>query len=273
LINKKEIFLGTALLYISGSFSHIAIQIGVFYPNYFNILINVTYTLAALGFLAYTYYWEKNLVDLKKVPTIIMGFTFILCIINIFSNILQILSVVFIIQILLIGGCFFLIFLVAQFTKNVKGYLRKMGFLLIFGLTLTFTAIITDHDPLIMMAPELFIILSPILFILGFLSYFATVGICEGITSYYNQAHLCTIHRGTIPKGEPMHYCSSCNTIYCQNCYEQVIKKDGCWNCGKVGKEILEIIPDEKVEDEELIIEYESKDTLEGNEVPKKKYT
>lgn len=271
MINKKEIFLGTALWYISGCFAQLATQIGVFYPNYFNILINVTYGLAALGFLAYTYYWEKNLVDLKKVPTIIMGVAFILCLINIFSNILTVVLAP-IIQVLLLMGCFFLIFLVAQFTKNVKGNLRKMGFLLLFGLALTFTAITTDHDPLIMMAPELFIILSPILFIITtFATYFATVGICEGITSYYNQAHICTIHRGTIPKGEPIHYCSSCNTIYCQNCYEQVIKKDGCWNCGKGGGEILEFIPDKKVEDEELIIEDESKDKLKGNEVPKKK--
>ncbi|GAG49948.1 unnamed protein product, partial [marine sediment metagenome] len=34
-----------------------------------------------------------------------------------------------------------------------------------------------------------------------------------------------------IGKGNPIYYCPSCGIAYCEKCFNQVIKKDGCWNC------------------------------------------
>ena len=41
----------------------------------------------------------------------------------------------------------------------------------------------------------------------------------------------CAVNRGTLEKGNTMHYCPSCGIIYCETCFNQVINKDGCWNC------------------------------------------
>ena len=43
----------------------------------------------------------------------------------------------------------------------------------------------------------------------------------------------CAVHRGMIEKGNTMHYCPSCDIVYCETCFNQVIKKDGRWNCRK----------------------------------------
>ena len=51
------------------------------------------------------------------------------------------------------------------------------------------------------------------------------------ISTYYAQTQKCAVHRGTIEKGNTIHYCPSCGITYCESCFIQVIKKDGCWNC------------------------------------------
>ena len=51
------------------------------------------------------------------------------------------------------------------------------------------------------------------------------------ISSYYAQTQKCAVHRGTIEKGNTIHYCPSCGIVYCETCFTQVITKDGCWNC------------------------------------------
>ena len=75
--------------------------------------------------------------------------------------------------------------------------------------------------------------------------YFAPIGLMIGwsmafygvnklfvqISSYYAQTQKCAVHRGTIEKGNTIHYCPSCGIVYCETCFNQVIKKDGCWNC------------------------------------------
>jgi hypothetical protein len=39
------------------------------------------------------------------------------------------------------------------------------------------------------------------------------------------------VHRGLIEKGSTMFFCPSCGISYCEACFNQVIKNDGCWNC------------------------------------------
>ena len=72
------------------------------------------------------------------------------------------------------------------------------------------------------------------------------------ISSYYAQTQKCVVHRGVIEKGKTVYYCPSCGITYCESCFNQVIKKDGCWNCQK-GAEV-------EIEEEwkaEIVVEIE----------------
>ena len=95
------------------------------------------------------------------------------------------------------------------------------------------TSIFLDYPPMYLIIPFFPPDVSPI-FLIGsaILFGYALLGLVDGITAYYNQEHICTIHRGRIEKNASIYYCPSCTTPYCSKCYEQVIKKDGCWNCG-----------------------------------------
>jgi hypothetical protein len=53
------------------------------------------------------------------------------------------------------------------------------------------------------------------------------------ISSYYAQTQKCAVHRGSIGKGNTVHYCPSCGITYCDTCFNKVIVNDGCWNCRK----------------------------------------
>lgn len=186
--------------------------------------------------MIFTYFWEKNLVNLKKIPTLISGITLIFTVTNLLTETYWALQLI--IAVLWLISFTFIIILFVKFIKSIKGSLKKMGFLYIFWILLFFIAVFTDHPPLIMFFPELFIYLCPILFIISFcLLYFSTIGVCDGITTFYNQVQMCTVHRGTISKGDTIYLCPTCKTIYCQRCYEQVIKQDGCWNCRTRGKD------------------------------------
>jgi len=164
------------------------------------------------------------------------------------------------------------IILISIFIRNVRGRLRRAGYLFILSYILFGIAAFFDHPPGNSLVPENIVIIIPILFILihvfGFYS-FLTIG--EQISDYYKQAHICTVHRGKINRNESLYYCPDCNTIYCLNCYEQVIKQDGCWNCGRVDKRKPEKELKEEVVDEEIIIDEKSKVSHKKNKSSKKK--
>ena len=65
------------------------------------------------------------------------------------------------------------------------------------------------------------------------MTYYGINTLFTQISSYYAQTQKCAVHRGIIEKGNPIHYCSSCGIVYCELCFNEVIKKDGCWNCRK----------------------------------------
>jgi hypothetical protein len=110
-----------------------------------------------------------------------------------------------------------------------------------------------------MLLPNALALISPIAFILGGITWFIGIkGICDGVTSYYNQARICTIHRGKISKDELLFYCPSCNTLYCKKCYEQVVKKEGCWNCLE-GSQIEETEKTEQIDVVEFVKEKDAK--------------
>jgi len=74
----------------------------------------------------------------------------------------------------------------------------------------------------------------PIIYILGYsMAFYGITKLFPQISSYYTQIQRCVVHRGTIEKGAPIHYCSSCGIVYCETCFNQVIIQDGCWNCRK----------------------------------------
>ncbi|MFX1446060.1 MAG: hypothetical protein ACFFHV_21840, partial [Promethearchaeota archaeon] len=126
----------------------------------------------------------------------------------------------------------FVFILIIKFTKQVMGVLRKTGYLWVISFILLYSGGFLDHPPLVSELPEAFAIITPIVFIIGgILWFFSNKRLCDGIVTFYNQVHICTIHRGKISKETHIYYCPNCYTIYCQKCFEEVIKKEGCWNC------------------------------------------
>jgi len=236
LINRKELYIGYASTYFGLSTGLILIQIGVFFPSFFSLSISLSMIIVSFSGILLVYYWEKNLINLKKFPTIWMILVFFLTLLDfIYVNILgirifgQMLIIFALLSLISVGFIFILLIL---FAKRVIGNLRIRGILIIFSFIFLYIGFITDHPPVVTFYPEILSIVSPISFIIGLVMYYLGIkGICEGITSYYNQAQICTIHRGKISKGTHIYFCPNCNTSYCERCYEQVIKKEGCWNC------------------------------------------
>ena len=236
LTNRKEIYIGYASFYFGLGIGWTSAQIGVLIPTYFIISLSVATTIIPFSAFLFIYYWEKNLISLKKIPTIWCIFVFFIGLIDLIYVITLgtrfFKFFVLFINISAIVGFSFIIILTILFTKRVIGDLRKRGFLQIFAFVFFFIGIITDHPPVVTFYPNILSIVCPITLIIAVIAwYFALNGICDGITSYYNQAQICTIHRGKISKGTHIYFCPNCNITYCDRCYEQVIKKDGCWNC------------------------------------------
>ncbi len=239
LINRKELYIGYASTYFGLSTALILIQIGVFFPNFFLLLTSLAVMILSFSAIVLVYYWEKNLISLKKFPTIWMILLFFLNLIDLiylvilgthFFEFFGQMKIIF--TLLTLISVAFIFVLLILFTKRVIGNLRIRGLLIIFSFIFLYIGIITDHPPVVTFYPKILSIVSPISFIIGLVMYyFGIKGICEGITSYYNQAQICTIHRGKISKGTHIYFCPNCNTNYCQKCYEQVIMKEGCWNC------------------------------------------
>jgi len=269
LINEKEIYRGTGFLCVGGGFLFLLMQIGVFMPeDYFLYYFGGCIVLLALATF-YFYYWEKNLVNLKKIPTLIILINFSIYIITFLIILLfRVSPIVFIslIEMLtifsgLLANCFIIIF-VFLFTRRVKGTLRKKSILLIIGSSSFFLGQFIDHPPGMFLFPSLFILLSPLVFMISFsFIFFGINGIADNVSSYYNQAHICLVHRGKITAERSIYYCPKCSTIYCQDCYEQVVRHDGCWNCGERGKDMSKVKSEERLKDEEIIVKDGSKET------------
>jgi len=236
LLNQKELYLGNGMILYGLGFDFIFIQVAVLFPALFIILFS-TGSILLLGFIMFfIYYYEKNLVNLKKIPTICSVIIFIIILLNFFYVIFN-RTLIFefftaVALILLIITNFYVIILIVVFTKRTIGVLRTTGYIWISSYVLLFTGAFLDHPPFITLLPEVFALITPIIFIIGgILWFYSSKRLCDGIISYYNQAQICTIHRGKISKDTHIYYCPNCNTNYCEKCYEQVIKKEGCWNC------------------------------------------
>ena len=238
LINRKEMLLGTGFAALGAGIFFLLVQIGVYYPSFFAIYLLIGLSVIQLGMVFLVYYWENNLINLKKIPTISSIAIFILFFINMFTTsvfnqpIFEFLDYTYIFLFLVQFSFIYILALI--FAIRVVGKLRILAISFLFGFLLIFIGGLLDHPPLVFLLPEYMTILTPILFIIGFgILYYAINGICDGLSTFYNREQMCIVHRGVISKGTAIYYCPSCNTTYCQRCYEEVVKNDGCWNCGQ----------------------------------------
>ena len=148
------------------------------------------------------------------------------------------------------------IYLIYVFSRNVKGGVSTIiGWIWMGGMILQMIALFIEHPPGVKIFPEFIVLyIPPIIYMFGLMmAYYGITKLFTQISSFYAQTQRCAVHRGTIEKGNPIHYCSSCGIVYCETCFNQVIIKDGCWNCrkgaefeGEKKKDLVQILEPDK---------------------------
>jgi len=269
LINVKEMLRAKFYVYTCISIQFSLVQVAVFFPYYFLQFYFFGLFFVTFSNTFYFYYWEKNLTRIKRIPTISVGTSsivaFIALIISIFiTDIPVILLNLLILSTLLLNtiSLFMYISLIYSFSRNVKGgHVTMVGWIWIVGVILILLALFLELLGVKFLPTFISFYLSPIIYMFGLsMAVYGISKLFTQISSFYAYTQRCAVHRGTIEKGTPIHYCSSCGIVYCETCFIQVIKKDGCWNCRK-GVEL------EDDKDKELLID----DVLETNKPDKLK--
>jgi hypothetical protein len=240
LINVKEMLISKAITYVCVPIYVCSIQVGVLYPDYFIQLYFLGASPVTLSIAFYFYYWEKNLTSIKRIPTLSATAGAVLAIIGLILSIWVPQSIpilynflIFLVLSLISVAAVLYIYLIFVFSKKVKGINTTVSVIWMAGMALTMIALGFENPPGVRILPSFIVLyLSPLLYAIGL--GFATYGIITlftKISSYYAQTQKCAVHRGTIEIGSTMYYCPSCGITYCKDCYNQVIIKDGCWNC------------------------------------------
>lgn len=234
--NRKELYFGVGFFGVGVGISYFFIQIGVYFQDFFLLYLSLAILITTLSLIPFVYYWEKNLINLRKIPTLYTIFLTLFALTNfffvLFFKTLVFDTYILIFLILAAIAILFVVILASKFIMIVIGKLRNKGIMLLIGFCFYFLASFLDHPPGCSIVP-FSTILSPFFLIISGITYsYGLIGIIDGLTNYYTQAQICAVHKGKISKGDRIFYCPSCNTLYCQSCYEQVIKKEGCWNCG-----------------------------------------
>lgn len=242
LFNVKEMLFAKSFLYICTSIEYVLIQIGVFFTQFFFQFYFLSGFIFCLSSTFYYYYWEKNLTSIKRIPTISMGVSSIIALIAFITSIFFLeLSeflmdfLVFTILSLLTLAVVLYIYLIYVFTKNVKGISTIVSIVWMGGAILCIIGASFDLPPGVkIFPPPLVLYIAPLLYMIGWsMSFYGISKMFAQISSYYAQTQKCAVHRGAIEKGKTVYYCPSCGITYCESCFNQVIKKDGCWNCRK----------------------------------------
>lgn len=283
LINGKQMYRAKGILYTLGSFQ-LYIQIGIFFPNYFQLLFSIATFIYCLTLINYFYKFEKNLTSIKFIPTLLVSICFIIaciCLIDsLFFNTIRITLLldfltiydvlIYIFSFLYIIAFLIYIFLILKFAKNTKGNHNKAGGIWVIGVILALISLL-DQPPIVGTLPSIVIFYGfPIMYFIGaYLMFYGVNRLFIQISSFYNQTHKCTVHRGFI-EGK-VHYCPSCKITYCGICFEQVIKQDGCWNCGTSVSKMGEIKSEPQLEEKDIIMEGNSLDLMADHKTPKKK--
>jgi hypothetical protein len=242
LVNVKDMLRAKAITFIVGGINHSLLQIIVFFPSYFLQVRSLGLLLASFSFTFYYYNWEKYLTTINRIPTISTGvativalieFIIIIFIPDVFDLSYNLLNLIYLL--LLVVASVLYIYLIFIFSRNVKGVSRTVSWIWMGGMVLTHMYFIIEFPPGAGILPEFIVYYFPsVLLMVGMsMTYYGINTLFTHISSYYAQTQKCAVHRGIIEKGNPIHYCSSCGIVYCEQCFNEVIKKDGCWNCRK----------------------------------------
>ncbi|MCK4381620.1 MAG: hypothetical protein KAW51_10810 [Candidatus Lokiarchaeota archaeon] len=243
LINVKEMLRAKSLLYICVSIQFSLIQVIVFFPNYFEQVFIPQAFLFSLSITYYFYVWEKNLTSIKRIPTISAGISNIVILIGLiisifFPDLVDVLweTIVLSTFLLVLIASVLYIYLIYTFSSKVKGgKITIVGGIWIGGMILVLVGNFLENRPAVSILPDFITYyIPPIFFMLGYtMAFYGISRLFTHISSYYAYTQKCAVHRGIIEKGNTIHYCSSCGIVYCELCFNQVIMKDGCWNCRK----------------------------------------
>ena len=240
LINVKEMLRAKSLSFICQSIQFSIINLGVHFPDIFIQLFLFGLSLNVISLAFYIYYWEKNLTSIKHIPTICAVGAAILAILLLAISILFpeltgfLWDFLFFTGVLLITIALILyIYLIFMFSKNVKGISIKIGVIWMIGMVLLIIHSSFEYPPGVKAISSFIVFyISPILLMIGLtLAFYGVTTQFRQISTYYAQTQKCAVHRGFIEKGSIVYYCPSCGITYCESCYNQVITKDGCWNC------------------------------------------
>ena len=263
LINVKEMLRAKSFNYICISILISLIQVGVFFPDNFLLFYSFGVFISISSGAFYFYYWEKNLTTIKRIPTIAAITAAIIALIVFVTSIFFLLPgflsdfLTFIIFSLMTVAFILYIYLIYSFSRNVKGVSTKVAGIWIVGVPLLLAAFFSELPPGVKILPAFFVLyFPPILYMIALsMAFYCINRLFTQISSYYAQTQKCIVHRGTIEKGNTVYYCPSCSITYCESCFNQVIKKDGCWNCRK-GAEV-------EIEEEwkaDIVVELEKRD-------------
>jgi len=242
LINVKEMLLSKSIAYIAHSTLILLIQVGIFYLDYFTQLYLLGVCLTTLAITFYYYYWEKNLMSIKHIPTLSSAAATVISMVSViisifFPNLIGILLnlLLFTALSLLTIAAILYIYIIFVFSKNVKGISTTVGVLWMMGMAFAMIGLSIEHPPGVKIFPAFIVLyIAPIVLMIGWtMATYGIIRLFSQISSYYAQTQRCVVHRGVIAKGNPIYSCPSCGITYCMKCFNQVIKKDGCWNCRK----------------------------------------
>ena len=250
LINVKEMLRAKSLLYICVGIQFSLIQIAVFFPNYFVQIFIPSGFLVGIPMTIYLYYWEKNLTSIKQIPTISVGMSNIVLFISLlvfffFPGLINILWDMFtlLFYLLVIIAFVLYIYLIYSFSSKVKGgKISMVGGIWIGGIIFGLIGNFFENRPAVTIFPDFITYyFLPIMMMLGYIiPYYGITKLFTQISSYYATTQKCAVHRGIIEKGNIIHTCPSCRIVYCETCFNDVIKKDGCWNCRKKFEHVSE---------------------------------
>jgi len=240
-INKKKLFFGTFFMAITIFFTHLLFQLAYILPNLYNIFVASGYIPTYLGLTIFIYYWENNIIKMKFIPTLLSTILTSFMFINFIFNLIFHQQLIEWMSILVpLGGIIVylaLIFVLFQFSQRVIGRLRYIGYIVILSIISYAIGYTFDTYFIFELFPNFSPYVSPVVVMISTVIFFYAIkAISDGILFYYQKTHICIVHKGKILKKELIFLCPNCSAIYCKNCYDQIIKDEGCWNCFELFK-------------------------------------
>ncbi|MFX1337627.1 MAG: hypothetical protein ACFFDK_03375 [Promethearchaeota archaeon] len=240
-INKKKLYYGNIFIALSIAFTHLLFQMGYTFPERYNLFMASGYISTYSGLTIFIYSWEKNVIKLKFIPTIFSLLLTCFIIANFLYNLAFNQQLIESISLLVpIGGIMAflaLILIIFRFSQKVIGKIRYFGFLVISSIISYAVGYTLDTYYAFELIPDLSPIICPVVVLISTLLFFyGVIKVSDGILFYYQKTHVCIVHKGIILQNDQIYLCPNCNAIYCKNCYEKVIKLEGCWNCFEMFK-------------------------------------